>query len=432
MKTVIKILFLLLIPFTIQFCSKAVEYKSSSSNGSGSGSGNGNGNGNGTSGTSTNNPAATPYSPGQAGVFFPVDSTKLDTSKTHIPALYITVSRTGPCSSTGEIFNFTAVSYNIPSNATYTWSMGDGTPMYTSTVTGYKYTYPKNYKITVTASYSGKTISKDTTIYAYGTSVKPQAVFYITQPQSTNPNYIALVNQTMSNVTFKVTWSLGDGSYDSTNYNPTHTYTSTSVDITYRVLLIAKADSSGCTDTVSHPITILGIPVNPSCNINYNQTDSCGPGLETFNFGGLVTGAPAGATFNWDFGDGTTNIGSSVTKQYNNPSNYLVKLTVSNSTLSCSKTIKAFGMNNFPTANYTYTVNSTGDTYNFQDSTTLKSGNLSLFFWDFGDGINAHIAAPTHTYVKDTVARTYKVLYGVKAANNCTSNITKTIVVPSK
>lgn len=424
MKTGIKILLLLFIPFTIQFCSKGVEYKSTSTS-----TGTGTGTGTGSNGPGTNNPAATPYSPGQAGVYFPVDTT--DTSKSHPTALYIAVTRTGPCTPSGELFNFTAVSYNIPSNATYSWTMGDGTPMYTSTVTGYKYTYPKYYKVTVTASYSGKTISKDTTIYAYGTSVKPQAVFYITQPQSTNPNYIALVNQTMSSVTFKVFWSLGDGALDSTNYSPTHAYASSSIDKTYRVLLTAKADSSGCTDTVSHAITILGIPVTPSCNINYNQTDSCGPGKETFNFGGLVTGAPAGATYNWDFGDGTTDIGSAVTKQYTNPSNYLVKLTVSNSTLSCSKTVKAFGVNNFPVANFTYTVNTTGDMFNFQDSTILKSGNLSAFFWDFGDGITAHVAAPTHTFTKDVVAKSYKVLYGVKAANNCTSNVTKTVVVPS-
>ena len=425
MKTVIKILFYLFIPFTIQFCSKVVEYKSDTTT-----TGNGNGSGSGSNGPGTNNPAATPYSPGQAGVYFPVDTT--DTSKLHPAALYITLTRTDPCSVGGELFNFTAVSYNIPSNATYSWSMGDGTPMYTSTVTAYKYIYPKNYKVTVTASYSGKTISKDTTIYAYGTSVKPQAVFSITQPLSTNPNYISLVNQTMSIPTFKVYWSLGDGTLDSLNYNPTHTYPSSSSDVTYRILLTAKADSSKCTDTVSHTITIPGISATPSCNINYNQTDSCGPGKETFNFGGIVTGAPAGATYNWDFGDGTTDIGSAVTKQYVNPSNYVVRLTVSNSTLTCSKTVKAFGINNFPVANYTYTVNSSGDTFNFQDSTVLRSGNLTAYYWDFKDGITAHVASPSHTFTKDVVARTYNVLYGVKAANNCTSNVTKTIVVPSK
>ena len=424
MKTVIKILFLLFIPFTIQYCSKAVEYKSTNST-------TGNGNGTSSNGPGTNNPAATPYSPGQAGVYFPVDTT--DTSKTHPAALYISLSRTSPCSAAGEVLNFTAVGYNIPVGATYMWDMGDGTPMNTSTVTGYKYIYAKLYTISVKATYNAKVVaSKDTTIYAYGTSVKPTAVFYITQPQSTNPNYVACVNQTMSVATFKVFWSLGDGTLDSINYNPTHTFPTSSTDMTYRILLTAKADSSKCTDTVSHAITIPGISTSPSCNINYNQTDSCGPGKETFNFGGIVTGAPAGATYNWDYGDGTTDIGSSVTKQYVNPSNYVVRLTVSNSTLACSKTVKAFGVNNFPVANYNYTVNATGDTYSFQDSTILKSGNLTAYYWDFKDGITAHVASPSHTYTKDVVARTYNVLYGVKAANNCTSNITKTIFVPSK
>ncbi len=429
MKTALKIvLFLAMVPL-LQHCSKSVQYNSNTS-GTGSGSGSGSGTGSGSNGTSTNNPAATPYSAGQAGVPLPVDTTKKDTTTSKTPRIIITINKTIPCSATGETFDFIATGVNIPTNATYTWYVGDGTIKYTSTVSGYKYIYPNSYHVVVQASYNAQIITKDTTIKAYGSFVKPTASFYITQPNSSNPNYVALTNQTSSTVNFKVSWDLGDGTA-STDYGPTHTYPTNTVDKVYRILLTATGDSSGCKDTISHAVNIVGTPATPSCIINYNQTDSCGPGLETFNFGALVTGAPAGATYNWDFGDNSTSIGASAIKQYTSASNFLVKLTISNSSITCSKVVKAFGINNFPTANFYYTVNAAGNTFNFYDSTITRSTTLQYFFWNYDDGVQGHVANTTHTYVKDTVARTYNVLYGIKTTNNCSSIIQKKIIVPS-
>ena len=312
--------------------------------------------------------------------------------------------------------------------------MGDGTVKYTATVSGYTYTYANSYNMVVQAINGGSIIAtKDTTITAYGTNnVKPKASFTITQPLSTNLNYIACTNTTQSNVAYTSLWSFGD-SHMSAASNPTWTYGASSSTQTYQVLLSATAEGTGCTDTISHFVTIPGTNVNtnPSCLITYAQTDSCGPGQETFTFTANVSGFTGTPTYTWDYGDGYGGSGSAVTKQYVNPSNYTVILTVNNGSVSCSQIVKANGVNNFPTANFTYTVDVLGNTFTFQDNTTFKSGSLSLFYWDFGDNNIAHIEAPVHTYTKNASVKTYTVFYGIKASNNCLSNVTKTITVPA-
>ena len=429
MKTVYKIIALLVFSYTLQFCSKSVEYNSTSTTGTGSGSGSGSG----SNGPSTSNPASTPYSAGQAGVYNPADTSKKDTSKSKVPSLSITYTRTSPCSSIGETFNFvcTPNSY-VPVGATYLWYMGDGSTKNTSTVTGYSYIYASTYHVVVQAFSNGIVVaSKDTMVKAYGTIyIKPTASFTITQPLSTNQNYIVCTNTIQSNVAYVTSWDFGDGT-TSTLSSPTHTYATLSTNQTYKVLLTATGDSSGCSDTISHFITINGVAVTPSCSIIHSEHDTCGPGKETFNFSANVVGAPAGSTYNWNYGDGINDLGASVTHQYTNQSNYNVILTISNSSITCSQVVKANGVNNFPIANFTYTVSSAGNTFNFQDSTIMKSGNIQAYFWDFGDSTQAHISNPTHTYAKAAVASTKIVIYGVQASNSCVSNITKTVFVPS-
>ena len=428
MKTVYKVVVLLLFATTFQFCSKSVEYANSNS------TTNTNTNtGNNSSGPSTGNPASTPYSPGQSGVYFPGDSTKItDTSKSKTPTLYLTVTKTSPCSATGELFNFVCTGNSaVPSGATFMWYMGDGNTKSTNTVSGYSYIYPNNnYHVVVQAFYGGSIIAtKDTTVKAYGVFVKPTASFTITQPLSNNLNYIYCTNTTMSNVTYTNAWDFDDGS-TATATSPTHTYPNVTTDKLYRVRLVTKADSTGCTDTAYRLVTIYGVVVNPSCSIYYSSHDTCGPGKETFNFTAVVSGVPVGSTYYWSYGDGTTDAGSSVTKQFVNQNTYTVTLTFNNSNVTCNTIVKANGVNNFPTANFTYTVTPAGNTFNFQDSTIMKSGSLRSWFWDFGDSSQAHVSSPQHTYIKGLVQKKYTVLYGVAASNGCVANVQKDVIVP--
>ena len=426
MKTGYKIVALLLFAVAFQFCSKSVEYANSNSTTTTTNTGNT------ATGPGTGNPAATPYSAGQAGVYVPVDSSKLtDTSKT--PKLYLACTKTSPCSANGEIFTFVCTGNGaVPASTTYMWTMGEGgTPKVTSTVT-YSYQYPNYYNIHIQASNGGTVIaSKDTIVKAYGTlNVKPTASFTITQPQSNNLNYIYCTNTSMSSTSYSNAWDFGDGT-TSTLASPTHTYPNITTDKVYIVRLIARADSTGCADTTYRNVTIYGIAVNPSCTINKSSHDSCGPGKETFNFSATVVGVPAGAVYYWNYSDGTTDAGSSVTKQFVNQNTYTVTLTFNNSAVTCSTSVVANGVNNFPVANFTYTVSAAGNTFNFQDSTIMKSGNLKAWYWDFGDTTYAHVSSPQHTYIKGAVQKKYTVLYGVQSSNNCTSNIQKDVIVPS-
>ena len=272
----------------------------------------------------------------------------------------------------------------------------------------------------------------DTTIKAFGTlNVKPTASFSITQPQSSNPNFIYCTNTSMSNVNYSNSWIFDDGA-TSNLYSPTHTYPTLSVDKTYKVLLTAKADTTGCTDTISHFITINGVIIKPGCTINYTSRDTCGPGKETFNFTATVNGVPSGSSYYWNYSDGTSDAGNAVSKQFTNAGSYTVTLTFTSSTVTCTQSVNAYGINNFPIANFAYNVNAAGNSFNFKDSSQVKSGSgLRAWYFDFGDSTYAHVCPTSHTYIKGTVQKKYTILYGVAATNGCLSNIQKDIIVPS-
>src|SRR5690606_27253980 len=63
---------------------------------------------------------------------------------------------------------------------------------------------------------------------------------------------------------------------------------------------------------------------------------------------------------------------------------------------------------------------------NFYDSTTLNSGNLQSWSWDFGDGKDTSVQNPIHHYQNPG---TYTVKLVVVSDSNCTDSLSKTIEV---
>jgi gliding motility-associated-like protein len=59
----------------------------------------------------------------------------------------------------------------------------------------------------------------------------------------------------------------------------------------------------------------------------------------------------------------------------------------------------------------------------FADQSTVSSGNISQWTWDFGDGNNSSLANPVHCYL---VPGTYNVTLGVTSAAGCSHSVTMT------
>ncbi|WP_435413274.1 choice-of-anchor L domain-containing protein, partial [Psychroserpens mesophilus] len=107
--------------------------------------------------------------------------------------------------------------------------------------------------------------------------------------------------------------------------NPTGTTTGWEALITCQEQCQTIAASIDSTNPVANGAGVIEIP--PGTNIDFN-------GSATFS------DDPTGATYNWNFGDSTTDIGTTVSHMYANPGTYNVTLTVTDTNpTGCSDTV---------------------------------------------------------------------------------------------
>ena len=134
-------------------------------------------------------------------------------------------------------------------------------------------------------------------------------------------------------------------------------------------------------------------------------------------------------SWSWNFGDGsplnTTVL--SPTHLYPATGNYVVTLISYSSTLGCSDTatatITVFPM---PVANFNSADVCLIQPMNFSDLSTVPSGTITNWSWNFGDGTPLiFIQNPSHTY---TVAGTYSVTLIVTTNNGCIDTIVKSVI----
>tara|TARA_B100001109_G_C18864717_1_gene476407 strand:- start:10177 stop:12468 length:2292 start_codon:yes stop_codon:yes gene_type:complete len=201
-------------------------------------------------------------------------------------------------------------------------------------------------------------------------------------------------------------WDFGDGG-TSIAQNPLHTYSNIG---TYIVSLQLRT-TTGCTSVFSDTIT-LTLP----CSADFTYTVDSN-NLVFFN----NTSNPINnSTFQWDFGDGTSDTTISPTHWYNNPGTYVVTLTMTNSigqTCSLFDTVYV----NFCQAFFTKNISGSGiGTFN-NYSTSSPS---TLFRWNFGDGtptLNKNDkSVTTHQYTTSGTYAVSLVLYD--SISNCTSS----------
>jgi PKD repeat protein len=116
-------------------------------------------------------------------------------------------------------------------------------------------------------------------------------------------------------------WDFGDGS-NSTEQNPTHTYTTTG---TYNVSLKAWNDLGSDTMEKTDFVTVRN-PAPPVANFTASLTTGFVPLSVIFN--DTSTNIPT--SWQWDFGDGTNATVQNLTHTYSAPGNYTVSLNVTN------------------------------------------------------------------------------------------------------
>jgi len=305
--------------------------------------------------------------------------------------------------------NFSDLSKSGSGNiAVWNWDLGDGdtsllqNPSHNYTVTG-------NYSITL------KVINNHGCFSLNSKSQYIQVATGVTDSFTNSPatycrppETINFSNMTIGPAALSYEWNFGDGSI-STEKDPLHTYTTAG---TYSVQLITKS-SAGCNDTLvkQNIITIRNF-----------QTDFIGPDSICFTSNAIfnIKSSPAPVSSLWNLGDGTTSTLSSVTKSWNVPGVYRIKL-VNNYGVCMDSVSKNISVLTPPNANFTST-----DSFNCKTPFTMQFNDLTIgstsWQWNFGDGGTSTTQNPSHTY---STAGQYDVTLIVASTLGCADTIVK-------
>lgn len=157
--------------------------------------------------------------------------------------------------------------------ASYNWTFGDGpTPITTQNAT-HTYTAAGTYAVTLTVTDNGgedNALTQQVTVTATAQNQAPVANF----TSICNSLNCTFTNTSTDDGTFTSIWDFGDGSADSDNLSPTHTYTNTT--LTDYTVTLTVTDDDGVTAqqtaviSVSPPAT-LTCGATPNCSLAIDQ-----------------------------------------------------------------------------------------------------------------------------------------------------------------
>jgi PKD repeat protein len=185
-------------------------------------------------------------------------------------------------------------------------------------------------------------------------------------------------------------WDFGNGN-TSTLQNPTTVYLAAG---TYTVRLIAINTVGGGRDTMISNDLIF-IDVLPIPDFTATPVVGCS-GSNSIQF---INQSQFGASYTWDFGDGTYSTDINPLHNYSTPGVYTVKLIAANAD-SCTvvKTEAAYiTIHPKPSASFIVNQQSTCDQNQVFDFISTGTG-ITNWFWDFGDGNTSQLQSPSHTY----------------------------------
>jgi PKD repeat protein len=297
----------------------------------------------------------------------------------------------------------------------YSWNFGDGQNS-TSQHPYHYYATEGTYNVTliVTSNNSCKdTISKSVTVYP-----KPNADFSFSNACLDDGINFKNLSSISSGSLIAYNWDFGDGQ-NSTAQHPYHYYSTAG---TYSVTLIVTSNNS-CKDTINKSVTI-----HPKPNADFNFTNACLDDGISFTDNSSVSSGSITA-YNWSFGDGQTSTLTNPSHMYSASGNYNVTLVVITNN-SCKDTlVKSVTVYPKPSADFTAANECLDNSVNFTNNSSISSGSITAYSWNFDDGMNSVQMSPSHKYA---ASGSYDVELIITSNNACKDTIEKSITVYPK
>ncbi len=333
---------------------------------------------------------------------------------TYCDSVYVMGSGSSTCNATvslqtsGSTVSFTG--YGTTSNILlYDWYFGDGT--YSSLMNpSHSYASAGVYNGYLLAGFGNN--CWDTVYFSVviqGSGSNCTANYSYTQGSNGS---VSFTNLSSTGVLYNYVWDFGDGN-TSGGYFASHNYTANG---TYYACLTVIDSLNNCWDTYCQYITITNVNSGGGCNAAFSAYDSMG----VYYF---IPNVASGATYAWDFGDGTTSNLAIPTHVYANPGTYGPCLTIAYQGMTCTNcdTLVVGGTPNC-NANFTASVDTSGNV----SFTNLSGGLFTNSYWYFGDGSTSTLANPNHTYAS---AGTYLVCLTVYNNTGCQASYCDSITI---
>ncbi len=340
------------------------------------------------------------------------------------PLAVIGIFNQGP---TGQIITFdgsgsrASAGHNL---VAFAWDFGDGTTANGVTVT-HSYGQPGNYVVTLTVT-DDQGLTSEATQTVQFQRLPPIPIIGAPNRGSVGDSITFDGSQSIANsgIIVSYEWDFGDGTQAS-GITADHTYDRPG---NYRVVL-TTVNSAGLSASADHDIRIEG---QPTAIIDAPSQGQVG---QPITFRGRISfnasSASSIARFAWNFGDGTSADGQTVSHVYAQPGSFVVSLTVTDRRGQSDTATQAIAISQAfqaPTAVIRATSQGTsGQPITFDGSgSTPGSGQIVNYAWNFGDGTNSSGPVVTHVYAQPG---TYTIVLNVTNSNNLTATATEVIAV---
>lgn len=287
-------------------------------------------------------------------------------------------------------FSVTASDVGTADTLTYVWAFGDGT---TGSGASATHTYADNGSYTVTVTVSDGDGGTATTFGTTTISNVAPTVSGIsgdtTGTEGSTLSFAALYSDPGTADTATVTWDFGDGG-TGTGASTSYAYASEG---TYTVT-VTVCDDDGACDTYSESITVSNTPAV----ITALATDTWGDEGSTLSFAGTATDAGGDPlTWTWDFGDGSSTTGDTVTHVWGDNGVWTVIVSVSDGTDVTSQSFVVTTNNVNPTIGGTPPTDAQDyTTYTFTPSLT-DPGFDDTWAWSGNFPVGATVDSSTGT-----------------------------------
>jgi len=202
-----------------------------------------------------------------------------------------------------------------------------------------------------------------------------------------NGNSVDFSNTSLNAIAYS--WDFGDGQ-TSTQTDPTHIFSTPG---TYTVTLIAIGSGSCPNDTITQQVDVTNAP-----NADFSAIQFCVGGTTIFTDESSIASGSI-ASWDWDFGDGTTHSTiQNPSHTYTDSGYYNVTLIVVSNIGFADTNTQQIYIEPQPTAAFSFTTGATGQMTYFTDETNGNGSTLIAWLWNFGDGSTSVQQNPDHVY----------------------------------